>query len=106
MCRLDVKSHLLERENDLASHVLTEVNRSQVEISAGVVGLGGRLAIAAPLEQEELGLGSSLHDEAATAGSRDDALERRPRAAGERCAIRVGDVADDPPHAFGSAIRP
>ena len=73
---LDVKSHLLEREDDFAADVFAEIDRRQVEIAAGVVRLGRRLAVAAPLEQEELRLGSRLHREALLGGQRDHALQR------------------------------
>ena len=56
MRRLDVKSHLLERQDDLAADVLAEIDRREVEVAARVVRFGGRLAVGASLEQEELGL--------------------------------------------------
>ena len=98
---LDVESHLLEREDDLAAHILAEIDRREIEVAGGVVGLGRRLAVAA-LKQEELGLGPGLHREAALGRQRDDPLQRRPRAAGKRGAVRVGDVADDAADASGA----
>ena len=64
MRRLDVKSHLLERQHDLAADVLAEIDRRQIEVAAGVVRLGRRLAVRTALEQEELGLGPGVHREA------------------------------------------
>ena len=98
----DVEPHLLEREDDLAAHVFAEIDGREIEVAGGIVGFGGWLAVAA-LKQEELGLGPGLHREAALGRDRDDALQRRPRAAGERRAVRIGDVADDPPDASGAS---
>ena len=93
---LDVEAHLLEREDDLAAHVLAEIDRRQVEVAAGVVRLGRRLAVA-PLEQEELGLGAGVHREAPLGGERDDALQRACAGSPSNgVAVRVGDVADHP----------
>ena len=50
MRRLDVKSHLLECEDDLAADVFAEVDRCQVEITTRVVRFRGRLARSATLE--------------------------------------------------------
>ena len=41
---LDVKAHLLERQDDLAADVLAEIDRRQIEVAARVVRLGRRLA--------------------------------------------------------------
>ena len=51
---LDVHAHLLERQDNLAPHVLAEVDGGEVEVAGRVVRLGGRPAVAA-LEEEELG---------------------------------------------------
>ena len=102
---LDVEPHRLEREHDLAAHVLALIDRRQVEVAARVVRLGGRLAVA-PLEQEELGLGPRVHREAALGGQRDHALQRGARAAGERLAVGPVDVADHPRHLLAARVAP
>ena len=83
----DVKPHLLEREHDLAAHVLAEIDRREIEVSGGVVRFGGGLAVAA-LEEEELRLWSRLHREAALGGHGDHPLQRGARTAGERASRR------------------
>ena len=93
MRRLDLEAHRLEREHDLPPDVLAEIDGREIEVAGGVVGLGGGLAVTR-LEQEELGLGAGVHREAGLGRPGDRALERLPRAAGERGAVRVVDVAD------------
>ena len=93
--RLDVKSHRLEREDDLAPHVLAHVDRAQVEVARRVVRFGCRDAILR-LEQKELGLGSGVHRIALRRGQRDDLLQAGARIAGERLTVGRVDVADHP----------
>ena len=50
--------------------------------------------------------GPGHHREAALGGQRDDVLQRRARAAGERAAVGVGDVADQPADARAVGVGP
>jgi hypothetical protein len=93
---LDVHAHLLEGDDDFAPDVFAEIHRREIEVTRLVVRFGGRLAVAAQ-EQEELGFGSRHHREAALGGQADDVLQRGARAAGERAAVGIGDVANQAP---------
>ena len=106
VCGLDGNAHLLEGNDDLAADVFTQVNGREVEVAGAIVGLGGGAAIAAQ-EQEELDLGSRHHREAAVRSLGNDVLERGARAAGERAAVGIGNVADQPadPRAVGIGPR-
>jgi len=95
MRRLDVKPHRLERQHNLPADVLAPVHRGQIEVAPGVVRQGRRRPVP-HLKEEELRLGACAQREAPLGGPRDDPLERRARAAHERCAFRVVDVADQP----------
>ena len=91
MSRLDVKTHLLERQHDLATHVFAEIDRRQVEIAAGVVRLGRRRALT-PLKEKEFRLGPGIHHVAFAGSEGNGSFQHRPGAAPERCAVRVRDV--------------
>ena len=51
---LHVHAHLLERDDDLAPHVLAKINRRQIEVAGGVVSFGRRPSIV-PEEEKEYG---------------------------------------------------
>ncbi len=93
--RFHVKAHGLEREHDLAAHILALVHRAQIEVARRVVGVGGRHAVLR-LEEEELGLGPGLHRVALGRRHRDHFLEAGARVADERLAVGGVDVADHP----------
>ena len=93
--RLDVEAHRLEREHDLAPDVLALIDRAQVEVARGVVGLGRRDAVLG-LKEEELRLGAGVHRVALRGGHRDHLLQAGARVADERLAVRRVDVADHP----------
>ena len=65
-----------------------------VEVGGGVVRIDGRVAVGVEPEQEELGLRADLHRVAEVGGLLEHPLQVRARIAGERLAVRVGDVAD------------
>ena len=104
--RLDVKSHLLEREDDLAANVFTQIDGRQIEVAARVVRLGRRLARRPPLKEKELGLGAGLHREALLCRQADDALQHRSRTPGKRRAVGIGDVADDAGDPLRAGVTP
>ena len=103
--RLDVDADRLEGEHDLPAHVFAEVDRGEVEVAGGVVGLGGRPAVAR-LEQEELGLGAAVHRVAGGRRAGDSALQGVPGTALERAAVWIVDVADQPADALAGRRRP
>jgi hypothetical protein len=90
--------------DDGPAGVLAPVDGGQVEVAAAVVRQGGGLAVLAAHEQEELRLGSGVHDKAQLLGPIAGALQRLPRAAGERGFVRVVDVADQPGHLAGDLL--
>ena len=101
----DVHAHLLERDDDFAADVFTEIDRREIEVAGRVVRLGGGLAVAAQ-EQEELGFRPRHHREAALGGEGDDVLQRGARAAGEGAAVGIGDVADQAADARAVGVGP
>ena len=102
---LHLEAHALERDDDLAPHVLAEIHRGEIEVASRVVGLGGRFALPR-LEQEEFGLGPRHHRDAACARLGDRPLERVAGAALEGASVRGVDVADDPGHLLARRVRP
>ena len=104
--RLDLEAHRLEHDHDVAPALLSEVDRGQVEVAAGVVGVERGASLLVLLEQKELGLRPGHHLEALFRGALDLPLERQPRTAGERRAVRQMDVADHARHFRAVRVGP
>ena len=69
MRRLDVESHLLERQHDLAPDVLTQIDGREVEVAAGVVRFGRRLAVPRRWKRKNSASGPALAAKSLSAAS-------------------------------------
>ena len=62
VARLDLEPHVLQREHDIAPRVLSEIDRTQVEVSCHLPGIRRRISFVVRLEQEELALGPDIEE--------------------------------------------
>ncbi len=99
MGRLDPDPEGFEGVDHVVPDLAREVGR-EVEIAGLVVGQRLDRPVLAAAEEEELELGSHVHDVAELAGPLDLASQDEPRVAGERLAAGRVDIAD---HAGGAA---
>ena len=90
----DFEPHRDEILHDQAANFLGAIDRCLVEVAAVIVRHRGRLTVRVQLKDEKLGFDTGHHLVAERLRFRDLALQRLTRAAGERRAVRIVDVAD------------